>query len=460
MGIMGIKHSIACWQYCGLSPVSVPHKVEVEMQDAAIECTLEASLVAVLPLLVDNAERDVLVGGSGAEPNDLGVLVLVVLEPEGWSLGLVNQIRIEDIELVALHHLGGGVVVVVVRLVVLVPLVTRVHSVEEARLAGPVLVVPRIHLLVHIDLSSKGNLIISHTPPCLLLIQSIVHVGSRQGVLRRRRLELVALLLQNIATLSLDGLLVTLRIYSILPLIPLIQHRTVPPRVLVVTVVVLLHRLLLRSRLIPLARLRISTSSLVAAPVRLGLVRHRLLGELSLKGSEALSEDARVNLLELGLGESCLELREHLLGELGVENLVVHRRLDLLLLLLELRPAFAHKGCNNVFLNSQCRAIYPILHLAPLISHPRVVQLVLAHQNHGVPELSVCVVERTMLFDISLKFLQGIEPQVSKQLVGLRHFDVGVVADQVLGEDVDGLGPALGGADLGSEARLLEVELV
>lgn len=45
-----------------------------------------------------------------------------------------------------LHSLGRRVVVVVVRLVVLVPLVARVHPVEVLGLARPVLLVPPVDL--------------------------------------------------------------------------------------------------------------------------------------------------------------------------------------------------------------------------------------------------------------------------------------------------------------------------
>ena len=60
----------------------------------------------------------------------------------------IDQVRKKDVELVALHDLGGGVVVVVVRLVVLVPLVARVNAVEVLGLARAVLVVPPIHLRI------------------------------------------------------------------------------------------------------------------------------------------------------------------------------------------------------------------------------------------------------------------------------------------------------------------------
>ena len=41
-----------------------------------------------------------------------------------WSIRGVNEVCVEDVELVALHYLGWGVVLVVVSLVILVPLVT------------------------------------------------------------------------------------------------------------------------------------------------------------------------------------------------------------------------------------------------------------------------------------------------------------------------------------------------
>uniref|UniRef100_A0A8C6FZ28 Uncharacterized protein n=1 Tax=Moschus moschiferus TaxID=68415 RepID=A0A8C6FZ28_MOSMO len=73
--------------------------------------------------------------------------VLVVgagLQEVLWGGALVDEIGVEDVELVALHDLGWRIVEVVVRLVVLVPLEARVHAVEEARLARPVLVRPQL----------------------------------------------------------------------------------------------------------------------------------------------------------------------------------------------------------------------------------------------------------------------------------------------------------------------------
>jgi len=54
-------------------------------------------------------------------------------------------------------YLGGRVVVVVVRLVVLVPLVPGVHPVVVLGLAGAVLLVPPVHFGLHLHLPAKGG---------------------------------------------------------------------------------------------------------------------------------------------------------------------------------------------------------------------------------------------------------------------------------------------------------------
>ena len=63
---------------------------------------------------------------------------------KGGRLALVDEVGVEDVELVPLDHLGGRVIVVVVRLVVLVPLVARVNAVEVLGFARPVLVMPPV----------------------------------------------------------------------------------------------------------------------------------------------------------------------------------------------------------------------------------------------------------------------------------------------------------------------------
>ena len=59
-----------------LSPVSVSFKMEPQLGDVVVELAPEAPLVDVLPLLVDNLEGDVLVGGTGGDVEDAEVAVL------------------------------------------------------------------------------------------------------------------------------------------------------------------------------------------------------------------------------------------------------------------------------------------------------------------------------------------------------------------------------------------------
>lgn len=135
---------------CGskpLSPVAIPFEVEPQLEDSVGELAAETMAMGVLPLAVDNLKGDVLVGRPGVEAQDPEVLVVGARLQKILRRGtLVDQVRVEDVEFVALHNLGRRVVEVVVRLVVLVPLESRVHAIEEARLAWPVFVGPQVHL--------------------------------------------------------------------------------------------------------------------------------------------------------------------------------------------------------------------------------------------------------------------------------------------------------------------------
>lgn len=57
---------------------------------------------------------------------------------------LVDEVGVEYGELVSLDDLGRRVVEVVVGLVVLVPVPARLHAVQIARLARPILVLPPV----------------------------------------------------------------------------------------------------------------------------------------------------------------------------------------------------------------------------------------------------------------------------------------------------------------------------
>ena len=113
----------------------MPLKVEVQLQDASIEAALESVPLRHLPLLVDNCEGDILVGHTRTEANRQSVSRPILLQVELGCARLIGQIRVENVELVALHDFWGWVLRVVVRLIVLVPFVALLDAIEESWLA-------------------------------------------------------------------------------------------------------------------------------------------------------------------------------------------------------------------------------------------------------------------------------------------------------------------------------------
>ncbi|KAL2295051.1 hypothetical protein Nmel_018197 [Mimus melanotis] len=143
--------------------VPVTLEVEPELEDAIGKLAAEAMAVGILPLPVDNLEGDVLIGWPSMEAQDGKVLVVLAgLQEVLGRRALVNEVGVEDVELIALHDLGGGVVEVIVGLVVLVPLEACVHTVEEAGLAWPVLVSPQIGLACERHLHAELRLVCAH----------------------------------------------------------------------------------------------------------------------------------------------------------------------------------------------------------------------------------------------------------------------------------------------------------
>lgn len=78
--------------------------MEPQLEDVIVELTTEASLVAVLPLLVHDLEGDVLIRRTRGDPENNKLSVWCWGHLECWRLALVDQVRIEDVELVALEN--------------------------------------------------------------------------------------------------------------------------------------------------------------------------------------------------------------------------------------------------------------------------------------------------------------------------------------------------------------------
>jgi len=70
---------------------------------------------------------------------------------------LVYQIRIENIKFVPLHNLWRWVVMIIVSLVIFIPLISSVNTVEILWLPWSVLVMPPINLLQYLPELSKTS---------------------------------------------------------------------------------------------------------------------------------------------------------------------------------------------------------------------------------------------------------------------------------------------------------------
>lgn len=146
-----------------LSPIAISLEVEPQLEDPVGELATEAMSVRVLPLPVYNLKGNVLVWRASMEPQNPKVFIFRTGFKEVLRGGtLVNQVRVENVELVTLDDLGWRVVEVVMRLVVFVPFEACVDSVEEARFPGAVFVGPQVHFTRDWELHAELSLIIAH----------------------------------------------------------------------------------------------------------------------------------------------------------------------------------------------------------------------------------------------------------------------------------------------------------
>ncbi len=137
--------------------------MEPQLKDSIGELAAEAMAMGILPFTVHDLKCDVLVRRAGVEAQYSKVFVVGTgLEEVLRSRALVDEIRVEDVELVALDDFGRRVVEVVMRLVVFVPLEASVDAVEEARLTRTVFVGPKVHFSSQRHFNAKLGLIVAH----------------------------------------------------------------------------------------------------------------------------------------------------------------------------------------------------------------------------------------------------------------------------------------------------------
>lgn len=73
-------------------------------------------------------------------------IAAILLNSVGWSLGFVYKVWIENIKFISLYNLRRRVVMIIMSLVIFVPLISSVNTVEIFWLSGPVFVMPPINL--------------------------------------------------------------------------------------------------------------------------------------------------------------------------------------------------------------------------------------------------------------------------------------------------------------------------
>lgn len=103
--------------------------------------------------MIDDCQKEtynVFIWGSSMEPYNASFrAITILLNCIGGGFRLVNKVWIEDVKLVTLHDLWRWIIMIIVSLVVLVPLISSVNTVEIFRLPRPVLVMPPVNLQRH-----------------------------------------------------------------------------------------------------------------------------------------------------------------------------------------------------------------------------------------------------------------------------------------------------------------------
>lgn len=93
---------------------------------------------------------DVFIWGPSMESYNASFrAITILLYRIGWGFRLVNKVRVEDVKLVTLHDLWRWIIMIIVGLIVLVPLISSVDTVEIFWLSRSILVMPPVNLQSH-----------------------------------------------------------------------------------------------------------------------------------------------------------------------------------------------------------------------------------------------------------------------------------------------------------------------
>lgn len=156
-----------CSTVCS-SSVSVSFEVEVEGENASAEEASETCFISIIPFFIEDSEREVFVGRASRELDDAVIWILGRFEEILGRLALIDELRVEDVELVALDILGRRIIGVVMHLVVLVPIESLFDTVEVARFLGLIPARPLVGLRIQLLLFVEDHFIFVHWLSLLL----------------------------------------------------------------------------------------------------------------------------------------------------------------------------------------------------------------------------------------------------------------------------------------------------
>ena len=80
------------------------------------------------------------------EPHNACFSISILLYSVCWGFGFINEIRVKYIELVALYDLWWGIVMIIMSLIVFVPLISCVNTIEILWLSWTIFVMPPVNL--------------------------------------------------------------------------------------------------------------------------------------------------------------------------------------------------------------------------------------------------------------------------------------------------------------------------
>jgi hypothetical protein len=129
--------------------------------ESVISWHIGSPLMRMLPVTIDDSECYVLVRRAGCEYKQDGIFVRSLFdELIGRRFGLVDEVWVEDVEFITLHHFRWWVIrtilksatsmmilmkdLLIVRLVILVPLISSMHTIEIPRLPWSVFILPGV----------------------------------------------------------------------------------------------------------------------------------------------------------------------------------------------------------------------------------------------------------------------------------------------------------------------------